>query len=107
MDGRDKREGGQAQLHFGHNIVGGFLSGAIAALVTAPLDLVKTRIQVRPECVSVVSTALQIWRQEGLGVFFRGGIARILCMAPGCALTVAIFDDCKDFLTGQQQQPKP
>ena len=36
-----------------HHMAGGFVSGAIAAVLTAPLDLVKTRIQVMARASAV------------------------------------------------------
>lgn len=87
------------QLNAVHHISGGFVSGAIAAIVTAPVDLVKTRIQVRPDCMGIMHTIVHVFSNEGVRAFFRGGIARMLTQAPGCALTVAVFEDGMVWLT--------
>mmetsp|Transcript_16024 Transcript_16024/g.37350 ORF Transcript_16024/g.37350 Transcript_16024/m.37350 type:complete len:368 (-) Transcript_16024:675-1778(-) len=86
----------QRDLHTGHFSVGGFIAGAIAAVVTAPIDLVKTRIQVSTEAESVKALVLRLVREEGIKGFSRGIGARVCWVAPGCAITIAMYEYFKE-----------
>eukprot|EP00288_Rhodomonas_lens_P020073 CAMPEP_0177689344 /NCGR_PEP_ID=MMETSP0484_2-20121128/137_1 /TAXON_ID=354590 /ORGANISM="Rhodomonas lens, Strain RHODO" /LENGTH=337 /DNA_ID=CAMNT_0019199723 /DNA_START=164 /DNA_END=1174 /DNA_ORIENTATION=- len=90
----------EARLHTGHFVVGGFLAGTVAAIATAPIDLVKTRMQVFDGCGydGMLSTTLKILREEGKGVFMRGLLARVIWIAPGCSLTIAVYEDVRKSL---------
>ena len=65
-------------------------AGALAAGITCPLDVVKTRIQIEkgPE-YSTIRSAVSTMLKEGYGVFWKGLAARINWIAPSCALTLA------------------
>lgn len=78
-------------------------AAAAAAIVTHPFDVVKTRLQVlsaQPQQAGL--TALQVARQqlqrEGVGSFFNGLTARLLNIAPGCALSWALYEQLKAWL---------
>jgi solute carrier family 25 citrate transporter 1 len=78
-------------------------AAAAAAVVTHPFDVVKTRLQVltaQPQQAGL--TALQVAQQqlqrEGLGSFFHGLTARLLNIAPGCALSWALYEQLKHWL---------
>eukprot|EP00293_Proteomonas_sulcata_P012831 CAMPEP_0184313322 /NCGR_PEP_ID=MMETSP1049-20130417/62023_1 /TAXON_ID=77928 /ORGANISM="Proteomonas sulcata, Strain CCMP704" /LENGTH=163 /DNA_ID=CAMNT_0026630425 /DNA_START=1 /DNA_END=492 /DNA_ORIENTATION=+ len=87
-------------LHAAHYIAGGFVAGTMAAILTAPIDLVKTRIQVfdSPAYSSITGSTIKIFKEEGVRVFFAGLGARVVWIAPGCALTVAVYEDWRKFL---------
>lgn len=87
------------ELRTEHFVVGGFLAGTVAAVATAPIDLIKTRIQVCDGYNGVFRTGARILREEGPSVFLKGIGARVIWVAPGCALTIAIFEDVGAFLT--------
>ena len=78
----------------------GAAAGGVAALLTQPLDCAKTRIQVGqagkvgrvPGVVEIFSVARQVWHAEGAGALARGGLARALWLAPGCAVTITVFE---------------
>jgi len=74
--------------------VSGFVAGAVGAAITCPLDVVKTRMQVRAagDTTGYKTTAQAfktILTQEGPKTFFKGLSARILWIAPGTAITIA------------------
>lgn len=78
-------------------------AAAAAAIVTHPFDVVKTRLQVlsaQPQMAGL--TALQVARQqlqrEGMVSFFHGLTARLLNIAPGCALSWALYEQMKRWL---------
>ena len=87
------------QLRTGHFVVGGVITGSVAAIATAPIDLlVKTRIQVDSTYDGIVKTALRIAREEGVGVTANGLWARVLWVAPGSAISIAAFENCKHLM---------
>ncbi|MCJ1437954.1 hypothetical protein MMC27_007341 [Xylographa pallens] len=89
----------------------GALSGAVAAVVTTPFDVGKTRQQVlkhaddiaasagksgamtsRPEDRSMPRFLYHIFRTEGLPGLFRGWAARCLKVAPACAIMISSYE---------------
>lgn len=78
-------------------------AAAAAAIITHPFDVVKTRLQVltaQPQQAGL--TALQVaqtqLQREGLDSFFHGLTARLLNIAPGCALSWALYEHLKCWL---------
>lgn len=83
-------------------------AAAAAAIVTHPFDVVKTRLQVlTAQQQHAGLTALQVAQQqlqrEGLGSFFHGLTARLLNIAPGCALSWALYEQIKAMLDEQPE----
>jgi len=84
-------------------------SAAVAALVTQPLDVLKTRLQTQ-DCLSksnpisepryrdVVQAASRILREEGYRAFYRGTIARCLVVIPSGGVSWASYELVKSFL---------
>ncbi|KAK4536642.1 hypothetical protein CDCA_CDCA09G2667 [Cyanidium caldarium] len=78
-------------------------SGAMAAGLTTPLDVVKTRLQTsvasagtsRP---SATRLAVELWRAHGLQALFRGWSARVIWIAPNTAITMTAFEVLKSRL---------
>ena len=71
-------------------------AGSVAAIVTQPIDVIRTRIQVGvhngegpPSVPSVMRNILQ---KEGHAVLLRGTLARVLSLAPGCGFTMMMFE---------------
>ena len=69
----------------------GAVAGTMAAIVTNPMDVVKTRMVTRPEEHRTVMSTIQIIRKSKSG-FFAGVIPRIFHIAPNSALYMLIFD---------------
>lgn len=78
----------------------GAAAGGVAALITQPLDCAKTRIQVGqagqvgkvPGPVEIFTVARQVWVNEGASALVRGGLARMLWLAPASAVTITVFE---------------
>ncbi|KAK5133043.1 hypothetical protein LTR08_008248 [Meristemomyces frigidus] len=81
----------------------GAASGAIAALVTTPFDVAKTRkqtamhdpgvrIQDLPENRSMPRFLWHIYSREGAGGLFKGWAARCLKVAPACAIMISSYE---------------
>ncbi|KAF2758140.1 mitochondrial carrier [Pseudovirgaria hyperparasitica] len=94
------------------SFIAGGTSGAIAAFVTTPFDVGKTRQQVykhstedasaaasssaskfvRPEERSMPRFLLHIFQEQGLSGLFRGWAARCLKVAPACAIMISSYE---------------
>ena len=74
----------------------GSTSGILAAIVTQPFDLIKTRLQAEAENRRTQSSTLQIWRQiaarDGSMGLFRGLSPRVAKVAPACGIMIASFE---------------
>jgi len=77
-----------------------FMSGAIAAFITAPVDLIKTRMQVRganPEifCFDTVPGCIKyVYENEGgARGFFAGAQARVLWLAMRMMVFVTLYEN--------------
>eukprot|EP00808_Paulinella_micropora_P013018 g66227.t1 len=77
--------------HYGLGVCNTFLASGLAALLTNPIDVVKTRLQVagaNPELFAngVVDCVQRLWAQEGPRGFFAGLQARFMYVGPGFAI---------------------
>ena len=80
------RRGGEAAF-FETAFLSGGLSGTLAAFVTQPFDVSKTRRQVYAgEQSSTLRLMGEIWREEGTRGLWKGFIPRMLKVAPACAI---------------------
>ncbi|KAJ5947731.1 hypothetical protein N7466_000746 [Penicillium verhagenii] len=98
---------------FFDSFIAGATSGSVAALVTTPFDVGKTRQQVYrhmddhgpvaprstlvpkqivPEQLSLPKFLLHIFREEGMAGLFRGWSARCLKVAPACAIMISTYE---------------
>lgn len=87
--------------------IAGATSGMVAATLTTPFDVAKTRRQIRlysrtdPNSAPLETTALllrRIWRDEGPRGLFAGLGARVAKVTPACAIMIASYEGCKRFL---------
>lgn len=95
------------------SFIAGATSGSVAALVTTPFDVGKTRQQVFrhmddhaslpsgrptvpkaivPEQLSLPKFLMHIFREEGLAGLFSGWAARCLKVAPACAIMISTYE---------------
>lgn len=82
-------------------------AAAAAAVVTHPADVVKTRLQVLPAAgvggaarPSAWRLARELVRAEGARALWSGLGARVANIAPGCALSWALYEQVKGVLPG-------
>lgn len=82
-------------------LVNAVISGGVAATVTQPLDMLKTRIQTgrtfgagKQTLLQTLSASISNARGFGMGwdVFFRGTVARVLTLAPACGITMTLYE---------------
>jgi len=94
------------------SFVAGAASGAVAAFVTTPFDVGKTRQQVvpaglsaaeiarRPEDLSMPRFLWNIFRTQGTAGLFKGWAARCLKVAPACAIMISSYEIGKKMAGG-------
>ena len=91
------REGGVGSM------LAGVGAGGAAALVTQPLDCAKTRIQVgqAPRSAGLLQVLARVHAREGFGALMRGAAARAMWLAPGCGITITVFERVEAWLRPQ------
>ncbi|EPX73095.1 S-adenosylmethionine transporter [Schizosaccharomyces octosporus yFS286] len=70
----------------------GSLAGGIAAALTTPLDVIKTRIMLSQKRTSYVSTVKNIIQLEGGRALFSGIVPRVLWLSGGGAIFLGFYD---------------
>lgn len=83
----------------------GAISGCVAAAATAPLDLIKTRLQTQGTSglyTGPIDCAVKIVRQEGAASMMRGLGARCLWLSPNIALTMTTYELIKEYFLVEQ-----
>lgn len=88
-DGRGKE--------FSVAFISGSTSGILAAIVTQPFDLIKTRLQAedsqsKKRMSGIMNAMKQIVEKEGSAGLFRGLSPRVAKVAPACGIMIASFE---------------
>jgi solute carrier family 25 citrate transporter 1 len=90
----------------------GLISGAVGPFSNAPIDTIKTRLQRTPAepgqtAISrITMIASQMWKQEGVRAFWMGITPRVMRVAPGQAVTFAVYEYLKGVLEkGREMLP--
>jgi len=92
------------------NFFSGSFAGTISAILTLPIDVIKTRQQMGIDGLNgngnssktlreIITT---LYSQEGPRGFFRGIGPRVAKAAPACGIMIASFQLCKNFLLENQ-----
>lgn len=84
----------------------GALSGGLAAVVTTPFDVMKTRMMTAPQGmpVSMQMVAITILRQEGPIGLFKGALPRFFWIAPLGAMNFAGYELAKKAMDKSNQE---
>ncbi|UNI16163.1 S-adenosylmethionine transporter [Purpureocillium takamizusanense] len=89
-----RRQGGG---HGGADVSGvesalfGSVAGAVAAAMTTPLDVLKTRVMLSKERVSVADVFRRMVREEGVRPFFAGVVPRVTWISIGGAIFLGSY----------------
>jgi len=74
----------------------GMVAGIPAAYLVTPFDVIKTRIQAKPQIYSSIGfTARKIWKEEGFQAFFKGGGWRVAKSSPQFGITLLVYEVIK------------
>lgn len=97
-------------IHFINSFIGGTISGTLAAILTHPFDVGKTRLQISlmnnekstlvPNTNNNVSKNMFIYlntikKMEGVGALFTGLTPRVAKIAPSCAIMISSYEMSK------------
>lgn len=93
------------ELEAWETIAVGALSGGLAAVVTTPFDVMKTRMMTAPQGlpVSMQAVAFTILRQEGPLGLFKGAVPRFFWIAPLGAMNFAGYELAKKAMDKSEQ----
>ena len=86
-----RRKTGRESISAAESGLFGSISGAVAAGVTTPLDVLKTRLMLAREKVSVGVLLAQILRESGPRAFFAGMGPRVLWIGAGGAVFLGTY----------------
>ena len=80
----------EEQLPFAVSLLSGASAGGMAAAITCPLDVIKTRVQVQGTVYrSGWHAFTELMRNEGPRALLSGLLPRVMWIAPGCAIAIA------------------
>uniref|UniRef100_A0A8C6PK45 Mitochondrial glutathione transporter SLC25A39 n=1 Tax=Nothobranchius furzeri TaxID=105023 RepID=A0A8C6PK45_NOTFU len=96
------------QANFSISFSAGAVSGAIAAVLTLPFDVVKTRRQIQLGEIDALAVSLKkttstwhimknIWAELGYRGLFAGFMPRVIKVAPACAVMISSYEFGKAF----------
>jgi len=87
-------------LHFSS----GAIAGSIAAGVTIPVDVIKTRVQMEVDIhntgvkKNLFQAVQSIAKEEGIAGLTKGIVPRVVRVAPMCAITISSYELLKRFM---------
>lgn len=90
----------------------GALSGTIAAVLTAPFDVVKTHRQMElgeaamhrnKKLVSTLGLVKDLYARRGITALFAGIVPRVMKVAPACAIMITIYELGKSFFRKRKE----
>ena len=82
------------------HMVSGGLAGAVAAGLTTPLDVLKTRLMLATTKECAVGVTGRIWREEGAAAFFSGLGPRTMWISIGGAVFLGSYQWASNMLGG-------
>jgi solute carrier family 25 protein 39/40 len=94
-------DGGSDSHTFVQNLFAGSISGSITALLTCPLDVLKTKCSIietkHYNLRSLITVFVSTVKDDGLGGLFRGLGARIVRVGLGCGIMISVFEKLQEF----------
>ncbi|CAM8909802.1 unnamed protein product [Rhodiola kirilowii] len=102
-------EDGNALNILGANFSAGFVSGGLAAAVTCPLDVAKTRRQIEKDPsralrMTTRQTLIEVWRNGGMKGLFMGVGPRVGRAGPSVGIVVSFYEVVKHVMHQQYTQ---
>ena len=85
------------EIGLGSSFACSLFAASIASVITNPLDVIKTRIQIRTGVSTTAVIKELYYTQGGLCAFGKGLGARIIWAAPSMSLSVALWEIGKSF----------
>ncbi|KAI0884819.1 mitochondrial carrier [Annulohypoxylon maeteangense] len=97
---RRKVASGSVEVSAGESALYGSVSGAIAAGVTTPLDVLKTRVMLSKEREKVFTVLTDLLRSHGIRPFFAGIGPRVMWISAGGAIFLGSYQWAVNALQG-------
>lgn len=94
------RKGSNGQVTGLESALFGSLSGAVAAGLTTPLDVLKTRMMLAKDKEPVLSLLQRTLREEGTQAFFKGIGPRTMWISIGGAVFLGSYQWASNLLAG-------
>ena len=99
----DSGEKGAQDMSFGQSMLCSMGAGALASVITNPLDMAKLRLQVQRGGSSkrnynykhLLHAVIQIGKREGALALFRGSLARCLFHIPMTAISMSVLESTR------------
>ncbi|CAG5136352.1 unnamed protein product [Candidula unifasciata] len=107
---------GHSDLTFYESFGAGALAGSVAALLTLPFDVIKTRRQIElgEEIIGKLKGSTSTWKiirniysTEGFRALFAGLPPRLLKVAPSCAIMISTFEYFKRLFASHNSRSEP
>lgn len=95
---------GRKQVSAGESAIFGSIAGAIAAGVTTPLDVLKTRLMLAREKIPATQMLSNILRESGPGAFFSGIGPRVMWISIGGAVFLGSYQWAINQLGGNDEE---
>jgi len=95
---------GRRQVSAGESAVFGSIAGAIAAGVTTPLDVLKTRLMLAREKIPATQMLGQILKESGPSAFFSGIGPRVMWISIGGAVFLGSYQWAINQLGGDEDK---
>ncbi|KAH7149793.1 mitochondrial carrier domain-containing protein [Dactylonectria estremocensis] len=86
-----RRRRGGLEVSAGESALYGSMAGGVAAALTTPLDVLKTRVMLSKERVSVAEVFGRLAREEGFRPFFAGIAPRVTWISIGGAIFLGSY----------------
>ncbi|KAL8656257.1 MAG: hypothetical protein Q9226_002723 [Calogaya cf. arnoldii] len=95
-----RRRIGRSQSSAIESGIFGSIAGAVAAGLTTPLDVIKTRMMLAKERQTALSLSVQIWRDSGSKAFMAGFGPRVMWISAGGAIFLGTYEWAFNAMTG-------
>eukprot|EP00871_Galdieria_phlegrea_P001439 jgi/Galph1/2296/GphlegSOOS_G1009.1 len=94
-------ENRQTGIHF--VFLSGITAGCLAAVLSTPMDVIKTRLQsANSSYYGIKDCFVRTLREEGVGKFFSGSVARALIVSPLFGIALLFYEVQKRFLASRK-----
>ncbi|KAI2467652.1 mitochondrial carrier [Annulohypoxylon bovei var. microspora] len=100
VSGSGSVKGGAVEVSAGESALYGSVSGAVAAGVTTPLDVLKTRVMLSKEREKVFTVLKDLLRNHGVRPFFAGIGPRVMWISAGGAIFLGSYQWAVNALQG-------